>query len=72
MRLTEKFQIRVSKHEKEAIFRLAASRSLETGTKISAADLLRGFVTDAMKQQKLRAKAEQAADLTDQQLEAIG
>jgi len=71
MALTEKLQIRLSPEEKKTIFRLAASRSLRTGTKVSAADLLRSMVTKALGDEKRQAQAEQAADLTDQQLEAM-
>jgi len=71
MALTEKLQIRLSPEEKKTIFRLAASRSLRTGTKVSAADLLRSMVTKALGDEKRQAQTEQAADFTDQQLEAM-
>ena len=70
MALTEKLQIRLSEAEKATIFRLAASRSLETGKRVSAADLLRGMVTKALAVQTK--KAENEPEITDAELEAIG
>lgn len=71
MALTEKLQIRLSREEKATIFRMAASRSLRTGTKVSAADLLRSMVTKAMGEEKRQIQVEQANDLTDRELEAM-
>lgn len=48
MALEEKLQIRLSKEEKQKVFRLAAKRSLDTGERISASDVLRDLAMAAL------------------------
>ncbi len=48
MALDEKLQIRLSKEEKQKVFRLAAKRSLDTGERISASDVLRDLAMTAL------------------------
>ena len=48
MALDEKLQIRLSKDEKQKVFRLAAKRSLDTGERISASDVLRDLAMAAL------------------------
>lgn len=48
MGLDEKLQIRLSKEEKQKVFRLAAKRSLDTGERISASDVLRDLAMTAL------------------------